>query len=148
VKGRQKKGRKKGRAKGATTGAPTGRPLTEITEAQWKVIASMAQDMCTNEEIADFLGIDKRTLYAPHIKEQFQRTTRMRRASTRWEVRKKQAASAKGGQVVPSIWWGKQFLGQADKHEHTGAEGGPLEVIAGVDDRLNHLIDKLQAGRK
>ncbi len=41
---------------------PTGRPPTEISEAQWKVIEQMAKDMCTQQEIADYLGIGIRTL--------------------------------------------------------------------------------------
>lgn len=121
--------------------------LTEITKAQWKTIEDMARDMCTNEMIADYLGISTRTLYAPHIKPEFERITRMRRAKTRWEVLANQKALALKGQPVGSIWWGKQHLDQRDKQEHTGKDGNPLELFAGAEQRLIDGLDRL-ASRK
>lgn len=127
--------------------APTGRPLTEITNAQWRHLERMASAMCTHEEMADHLGIGKRTLYEPHLKERFERLTRMKRAASILDVRERQLEAAKKGQPVGSIWWGKQHLGQKDKHEHEHT-GGALDVIAGAEERLTELLNKLAAKRK
>lgn len=124
-----------------------GRPQTEISEKDWKVIQEMAREMCSHQEIADYLGISKRTFYAAHLRERFDRVTKMARAATVREVRKRQLQAAKKGMPVSSIWWGKQHLGQADKVEHTGADGGPLEVIAGAEERLIQVLDKLASKR-
>lgn len=41
-----------------------------------------------------------------------------------------QLKSALGGNVVMMIWLGKQILGQRDKHEISGPDGGPVRIEA------------------
>lgn len=126
----------------------TGRPATEITEAQWKTLEEMAADMCTHDEMADYLGVTKRTFYAPHLRERFERLTRKSAAATRWSVRKKQRMRAEKGEPVPSIWWGKQHLNQSDRNQVTGKGGGPLEFASAATDHLTEVLDRLAARLK
>ena len=145
---RKKATKKKQRGKKGRGGDASGRPPTEITEAQWRVVERMAADMCTHDEIADYLGISKRTLYAPHIRPRFDQITKMKAAATRWNVRKRQLKSALGGAVVPSIWWGKQHLGQKDKQEHTGSGATAFDQVAGAEERLLQLLEKLAKNKE
>ena len=124
-----------------------GRPPTEISAAQWRTIEGMAQALCTHDEIADYLGVTKRTLYAPHIREKFERITKMKVASTKYRVRKRQMESALKGNPVASIWWGKQHLGQSDRSAITGADGGPLQFAGSAVDSLALVLDKLAKQR-
>lgn len=120
-----------------------GRPQIEFTEEDWRTFAKMAADGCTQQEMADYKGCSVSTFRATHVKERFEAITKRAWAATRWKVRQRQLKKALEGQPVASIWWGKQHLGQKDKHEHTGANNGPLEVIAGAEERLIQLVDKL-----
>lgn len=122
-----------------------GRPRVEITKAQWKVIEEMARDQCTHDEMADYLGISKRTFYAPHLKEEFERVTKMSKAKAKWEVRRRQREAALKGHVVSSIWWGKQNLGQTDRQAITDGKGGPLEFASPAIEHLADVLDRLAA---
>lgn len=104
--------------------------------------------MCTHDEMADYLGISKRTFYAPHLRERFERVTRMAAAATRWDVRKKQHEQALKGQPVPSIWWGKQHLNQSDRNQLAGPGGGPLEFATSASDHLSEVLDRLASRMK
>jgi hypothetical protein len=39
-------------------------------------------------------------------------------------------------------------LGQKDKHEHTGRDGGSMEMLAGAHERLAAVIERLVAAKK
>ena len=133
--------------KPADAPAKLGRPPVEITKAQWKMIERMATAQCTVQEMADRLGISRRTFHAPHLKEEFERITRMKAAESKFKVREHQLAMAlKGNQAWGPIWWGKNNLGQADKAEVAGKEGGPLEIIHGAEARLMSVLARLSKG--
>ena len=98
---------------------PPGRPKKAIDREQVKQLAMIG---CTLEEMASVLGCHRATLdrrFATAIKEGVQ----MRNMS----LRRRQFEMAMGGSVGMLVWLGKQFLGQRDKAELTGAEGGPLQ---------------------
>lgn len=44
-------------------------------------------------------------------------------------LRRRQFKAAQDGNATMLIWLGKQYLGQADKQEHTGANGGPIQTM-------------------
>lgn len=121
-----------------------GRPRFEVTEAGWAVVEEMARDLCTVEEVADYLGVSKPTLLAPHNRERFERTMRTKRAATIWKVRTRQREKAEHGNPVDSIWFGKQHLGQSDRQAITGADGKPLEVAWSGIEMLGDLLDRLE----
>ena len=125
-----------------------GAPALRITEAGWAHIERMAIALCTADEIADALGIAKKTLYAGENKDKFTLLQGRKRAESLLLVRERQLEKAKTGHPVDSIWFGKQHLGQTDRSQLTGKDGGPLEVaLASVED-LNALLDKLEAKAK
>ncbi len=121
--------------------------LTEITPAQWKTLKSMAQDGCTHDEMAAYLGMSKRTFYAPHLRDKFKAITEMAWAKSKWDVRKRQRQRAIKGNPVDSIWWGKQNLGQADKQQ---VSQGPsvLEAVGDATERLIDALDRLAQQRE
>ena len=128
-------------------GGDGGTAPTEITEAQWKTLGDMARDGCTHDEMAEYLGISKRTFYAQHLRERFQRVTGVAWAKTRWAVRKRQHERAIKGNPVDSIWWGKQYLGQADKQQ---VSQGPsvLEAVGDATERLLEVLERLAKQRQ
>lgn len=106
------------------------------------MLEEMARDQCSVEQMAALLGIDKTTLYAPHLRDRFLQVTGMSRAKAQWEVMRNQRKRALTGSPVPFIWWGKQHLGQKDRHE---VEQGDktLEVIAGAGQRLAEMLEQV-----
>lgn len=58
--------------------------------------------------------------------------------------------AAKRGSVPMLIWLGKNELGQADRHEHTGKDGGPIETVEkrvyDVDDFRRAFGEPVQSG--
>ena len=43
-------------------------------------------------------------------------------------LRRMQGKSAQDGNVTAQIWLGKQMLGQRDKHELSGPDGGAVQI--------------------
>ena len=134
--------KRKPKVKGSKAKGP--HPLrTEITEDEWATLERMATAMCTQQEMADYLGISKRTFYAPHLKDRFDALTRKAAAATRLQVREHQLDQALGKSPVGYIWWGKQHLQQTDRHVVAPTEGGPMDQIQGAAQRLSEVLDKL-----
>lgn len=125
---------------------PTGRAPTEISTVQWGTLRSMAEDGCTHDEMAAYLGISKRTFYAPHLKDRFLTLTETAWAKTKWDVRKRQRRAAIKGHTVDRIWWGKQYLGQSDKQQ---VSQGPsiLEAVGDATEKLLEALDRIEAQR-
>ncbi len=116
----------------------------ELTEKDWKALESMAGDGCTAEEMAAYLGVGKRTLYAPHLRDRFMRVTEIAWAKTKWAVRKRQKQAALKGNPVDRIWWGKQYLGQTDKQQVSNAPS-VLESVGDATERLVEVLNRLAA---
>lgn len=137
---------KKKQAKRPKVKATIGRPLFEPTPAQWREIEKRASYGCTHQDIADYLGVSKRTFYAPHLRERFERLTNMALAQKRFLLRQARidAAIAKPTSIT-GIWVDKNVLGWTDKHQVTGSEGGPLEVALSAQDHLSEVLDRLAA---
>ncbi len=55
-------------------------------------------------------------------------------------LRRLQWQTAQSGNPTMQIWLGKQYLGQSDKQEIAGKDGGPIETKATV--KLETLSDK------
>lgn len=103
-------------------------------------VEALAALQCTFDEIASGLGVSKATLDRrrkenPELEEAVKRGRELGKRS----IRRLQYEAAKEKNVTMLIWLGKQWLGQSDKHELTGKEGGPIEhkVIHKLRDRLS-----------
>lgn len=106
-------------------------PKIVFTDDQWKQIENMAAIFCTGEEIANILGVDYDTL-GSRIKERYLTTTsdflKKHQSNGKMSLRRQQYKKAMEGNVTMMIWLGKQFLGQTDKNELSGAGGRDFQV--------------------
>lgn len=101
-----------------------GRPRKEVDMG---MVERLAQIMCTEDEIAAVMDIDKSTLRRqPTFDEVYKKGREVGKSSlrrTQWRIAQNNAAMA--------IWLGKQYLGQTDKVEAVGAQ--PVTVVSDVD---------------
>lgn len=110
---------------GYKSGKPPGAPRKEIDLDVAERAASIG---CQMEEIAAMLGVGKQCLYdrlkdTPELAEVIETG----RAKGRGTLRRLQWQRANGGSDTMLIWLGKQLLGQRDKFEHGGEDGGPIQ---------------------
>jgi transcriptional regulator with XRE-family HTH domain len=94
-----------------------GRPKIEI---DWKILDELCRLQCTQEEIAEYMGISVDSLerIAKREKgESFAEYFNKRRKVGFVSIRRKQYQLAMQGNVTMLIWLGKNWLGQVDKHE-------------------------------
>lgn len=108
------------------TGRPEGRPPIQF---DLDGITALSALNCTLQEVAAFFGVsessvDHRFTQEPELKAAWEKG----RATGKLSLRRKQTELANGGNVTMLIWLGKQLLGQRDKAEVTGEDGGPIEV--------------------
>lgn len=92
----------------------------------YEAVEKLASLMCTQEEIADYLGCSHYTLERD---KKFQETHKKGMNKGKMSVRRMQYRSAEDGNVTMQIWLGKQYLDQRDKKdiEHTGAQ--PVTIV-------------------
>lgn len=88
-----------------------GRPKIEI---DYNLCENLAKIQCTQEEIAQILGVSTRTLQRD---EEFCRIYKKGQDQGRMSLRRQQFKSAESGNVTMQIWLGKQYLGQRDRSE-------------------------------
>src|ERR1017187_8036608 len=114
-----------------TSGKPgPGHPKEKIDPEHIKALAGAG---CTVEEIAEFLGVNKKTLERRFLKAMD--SGRLRRNVS---LRRKQVELALRGDKTMLVWLGKQFLGQSDKTQLTGKDDGPLKH----EHNVSHLSDE------
>ena len=97
------------------------RPRKDVDEKQVERAAAIG---CTVAEIAVVLGVSKDTL-----ERRFAASIEKGRERGRRSLRRMQWKTAKAGNPTMQIWLGKQLLGQADKQELTGRDGGPIQTM-------------------
>lgn len=114
------------------------------------VVRRLAEIGCTIEEMMAILGCDNELLI-----HRFRAEVEQGFAKTKASLRRTQLRTALGDadkDVHPNptmlIWLGKQYLGQADKGELTGRDGGPIEVnVADARAELERKIDEIRQRR-
>ena len=99
-----------------------GRPKIQL---DYGLIEKLASIMCTQEEIATFIGCDVRTLQRD---EEFCRIYKKGQENGKMSLRRMQFKSAEQGKVPMQIWLGKQYLNQRDRQE----------IVAEVDNKNNY----------
>jgi len=113
-----------------------------------KSITGLALIGCTKKEAAAALFVSEPTFHKfmndhPEAAEAWEIGEGNMRASLRrkqWKLADKNAAMA--------IFLGKNLLGQTDKVEHTGANGGPIEYARLSPEERRARIAELEAKRK
>lgn len=103
---------------------PAGRPKFKIDYEQVKGLASL---LCTQAEIASFLGCDVRTLQRD---EEFCRTYKEGIDQGKMSLRRKQFALADKSAAM-AIFLGKNILGQRDQQDlaHSGDIGVKINFV-------------------
>ena len=112
-----------------------GRPRIEIDTDQ---VSAFCQVLCTQEEIALFLGCSIETLNR-RIKEKsgltFAGFYQKHSVGGKMSLRRYQYLAAKDGNPTMLVWLGKQVLGQRDKPEGDEiAAPQPVKIIIQVED--------------
>jgi IS30 family transposase len=77
-------------------------------------IAYYAEAMCTQEEIAQCLGVTQQAISKLLQKPEYAKAYETARAQTKYKARKAQVENALAGKTVDLIWFGKQYLEQRD----------------------------------
>ena len=102
-----------------------GRPLAQIDLAELEKLSAM---FCTDTEIANWFGLARETIVDSRKRPQIAAVMERGRSLGFISLRRKQMQLAEAGNVGMLIWLGKQYLGQTDRNELTGANGGPLKL--------------------
>ena len=87
------------------------RPKIEI---DYSLCENLAKIQCTQEEIAQIVGVSVRTLQRD---DEFCRVYKKGMDQGRMSLRRQQFKSAESGNVTMQIWLGKQYLNQRDRSE-------------------------------
>jgi hypothetical protein len=99
----------------------TGRPRKNIDA---KRVIDLASKGMTQNEIAAFCDCSSSLL-----DKRFSEALKTGRELLSASLKRKQVEKALSGDNTMLIWCGKQFCGQKEKQEVTGADGGPLSHV-------------------
>ena len=115
------------------------RPEAKIDMAELEKLCGM---QCTDEEIAAFFGISKRTIVRRRLVPKFQEIMDQARAKGRISVRRSLFRLANAGNIAAAIFLSKNLLGYRDvvNTEMTGVDGGPIQMTTKAD--LSQLTDE------
>jgi hypothetical protein len=118
-------------------GRPRGSTKLQLDEGTLETLKELAKIQCTQKEAAAVLKVCSKTFenYLRHnqkVREAWDNGLEEGRAS----LRRMQWRTAETS-VPMQIWLGKQYLGQTDKQEQSGPNGGPVErqivqIVTGV----------------
>lgn len=112
--------------------AQTGRGQVTI---DWDTVGKLLEAGCSGESIATQFGIHRTTLYnrcKVDMGLTFSTFSQQKKMLGDNLLRAKQYQTAMSGNVTMQIWLGKQRLGQTDKMEHQGKDGGPIRTVTEV----------------
>lgn len=121
--------KKNGKKKTAKNPKGAGRSLTEI---DWPTVDKLCLIQCTGEEIASVLNVSYDTLERACKREQqtkFADYIAQKKEGGKASLRRQQWKLVEAGNATMCIWLGKQYLGQKDKQEVSGPDGGPQEHV-------------------
>lgn len=105
-----------------------------------EIVRKLAHIQCTEQEIASVIGVHRSTLIK---NEDFQSVYKEALEGGRSSLRRHQFKVAESGNPTMLIWLGKQYLGQADKQEIAGKDGGPIEHRIDAKDKLISAINRI-----
>jgi hypothetical protein len=109
-------------------------PMKPMTEKELEQLINMIRIQCTRDEICDILNMSDTTLNR-RIKEQgiegvdnFEALYKKHQGEGKASLRRAQWKVAQDGNPTMLVWLGKQMLGQKDKQELSGPDGGAIPV--------------------
>jgi len=105
-----------------------------MTDKEFEQLVNMIRIQCTRDEICDILNVSETTLNR-RIKEQgiegvdnFEALYKKHQGEGKASLRRAQWKAAQDGNPTMLVWLGKQMLGQKDKQELSGPDGGAIPV--------------------
>jgi hypothetical protein len=115
------------------------RPEAKIDLIELEKLCNMQS---TDEEIAAFFGVNKRTIERRRKVAKFREIMDRAKAKGRISVRRHLFRQAAGNNVAAAIFLAKNLLGYRDvvNTEHTGLAGGPIQITTKPD--LTQLTDE------
>lgn len=109
-------------------------PMKPMTDKEFEQLVNMIRIQCTRDEICGILGMSETTLNR-RIKEQgiegvdnFEALYKKHQDEGKASLRRSQWKAAQDGNPTMLVWLGKQVLGQKDKQELSGPDGGAIPV--------------------
>ena len=116
-----------------------GRPAVEIDQAELERLCAL---QCTEEEIAAWFGVSKKTIERRRKSGTFLEAMERGKAKGRVSLRRNLWKLANNGNVAACIFLAKNLLGYRDvvNSEHSGLSGGPIQLAAKPD--LSQLTDE------
>lgn len=109
-------------------------PSKPMSDKEFALLVAMIRIQCTRDEICDILGMSDTTLNR-RIKEQgiegvdnFEALYKKHSGEGKASLRRMQWKAADAGNPTMLVWLGKQMLGQKDKQELSGPDGGAIPV--------------------
>lgn len=124
-----------------------GRPRATI---DWALFDALCAAQCTRDEIAGRFNISPTTLLRVIEREHkctFETYAVEKREAGKGRLRSKQFELALKGDKTMLIWLGKQYLGQVERQEFTGKDGGPIATAEAPWDLTklsNEELDQLR----
>ncbi len=108
------------------------RPEAKIDLVELEKLCGM---QCTDEEIAAFFGVNKRTIVRRRKVAKFTDIMDRAKAKGRVSVRRNLFRLSNNGNIAASIFLAKNLLGYRDvvNTEHTGLAGGPIQIASTPD---------------
>ena len=108
------------------------RPKVKIDVVELEKLCGM---QCTDEEIAAFFGVSKRTIERRRKVAKFSEAMEQGKAKGRVSVRRNLFRLASAGNIAAAIFLAKNLLGYKDfvSNEHSGPNGAPIEVDHQLD---------------
>lgn len=105
-----------------------GRPKYKLNEVGLEVIEKLSSFMCTEEEIASFMGVTVETLHRQENNASFLERVKKGREKGKASLRASQFRMAKTNPTM-AIWLGKQYLGQKDIVEDENSKQNENEAL-------------------
>jgi hypothetical protein len=111
-------------------------PTKPMTDKEFEQLVNMIRIQCTRDDICHNLNMTETTLNR-RIKEQgidgvdnFEALYKKHQGEGKASLRRAQWKAAQDGNPTMLVWLGKQMLGQKDKQELSGPDGGaiPIEI--------------------
>jgi hypothetical protein len=122
------------------------RPEAKIDLVELEKLCGM---QCTDEEIAAFFNVNKRTIVRRRKVQRFSDIMDNAKAKGRVSVRRSLFKLAAKDNVAAAIFLSKNLLGYRDvvNTEHTGLAGGPIQIAAKPDfsQLTNEELQQLRA---
>lgn len=99
-----------------------GRPRKKLNELGLRIVEQLAGFMCTEEEIAGFLGVTVETLHNESNENAFLECIKNGQKKGKASLRMNQFRLSKTNSAM-AIWLGKQYLGQTDSNAYESGNG-------------------------